>query len=659
MGDSPEKDNPQRDLSPLSIQGIDLMTLRINASGRVEYYNQSFSNYFGVSKEELVGQPVEQLRDLEGRELLSAIQFPFDSGRKTVEVMDANGDLYQIKMTGASGALDVVMQNITDESKFRDYVKKYISTDLTDLSDEDLTTFKFPEKRMMSVSFTNLKAFTALCETHIPEVVRKTVNAYLEAVIRPIHNYRGTVDKIIGAEVMALFGAPKYYRDHSLRSLHVAAEQVHAVQQVQIALGRDGLDMCGCGVGISTGEMIVGSIGSAQRKDYTAMGSSVNMAALLAKLAESGQILLTENVMRDIFRKKPEDWEVAEIQPEKRGFKERPRVLGLNHELMSVGSMTGVRFVLGPKNSPVFLFEYMYAIKLAGMQHAVPIASATALALGEFKESEVSNPAFYNGIRIFGKYRLLEQLGRGGMGEVWRGRDDYGNEVAIKTLLSGDHATKMQIQQFMHEAKIMSQLHHRGICRIHEVGEFDQIKYIAMEYVEGVSLSGILEYGLEEHKKRRRSDILSEEQKKIVLEFLGEKRVRSEFFSRKKVQGSQPGYNALSVKRAVSIGRELCSAIQFAHSNGVLHRDIKPQNIIIRKDGTPVIMDFGIARMGKEKKSRLRTANAASMARLNIWHRNRQPPAKIRANLPMCMDWVRLFIKCSRGESILYPPKTL
>jgi predicted Ser/Thr protein kinase/tetratricopeptide (TPR) repeat protein len=163
-----------------------------------------------------------------------------------------------------------------------------------------------------------------------------------------------------------------------------------------------------------------------------------------------------------------------------------------------------------------------------------------------------------------GPYRLVRELGRGGMGVVHLAEKD-GHAFAIKVLGAGAVSPEVR-ERFRLEAEILGRLHHDSIARIVEVGEVIgpgsvPQPWIAMEYVDGVSLH---EYA---------------EREKLELE---------------------PRLRLLAT---------ICDAVQHAHTHGVVHRDLKPANILVRADGRPVVLDFGVARLagGDERPTELLT----------------------------------------------------
>ncbi len=150
---------------------------------------------------------------------------------------------------------------------------------------------------------------------------------------------------------------------------------------------------------------------------------------------------------------------------------------------------------------------------------------------------------------IFGRYRVTKLIGRGAMGTVYRAQDfELDRVVALKIPHRSPDGSFLQKDRHLQEARAAAGLRHPNICAVFDVGQIDGVDFIAMEYVEGRPLSDFLR------------------------------------------QGRCP-------PAAIIVGliRRLAQALLAAHSEGVVHRDLKPDNILVRKDGEPVLMDFGLA----------------------------------------------------------------
>ena len=125
-----------------------------------------------------------------------------------------------------------------------------------------------------------------MCERLSAEAVRDTVNSFLTGMVECVDRYRGTVDKFVGDEIMALFGAPLHHDGHALDAIRTALDMQQTHQRWMDERRSRGLEAPPLGVGIATGHVVVGNIGTPSRMDYTALGSSVNLAARLCGQAE-------------------------------------------------------------------------------------------------------------------------------------------------------------------------------------------------------------------------------------------------------------------------------------------------------------------------------------------------------------------------------------
>lgn len=156
------------------------------------------------------------------------------------------------------------------------------------------------------------------------------------------------------------------------------------------------------------------------------------------------------------------------------------------------------------------------------------------------------------GSTFAGRYAVKEILGAGGMGVVYRALDTQLQEpVAIKTL-KPEVMSVESVERFKQEIRLARRITHRNVVRTHDLGEADGTLFITMEYVEGKSLAEVL-------KQRGR----------------------------------------LPIGVAMTVARQLCRALEAAHETGVIHRDIKPQNLVVDPTGVLKVMDFGIARLSE------------------------------------------------------------
>jgi len=192
------------------------------------------------------------------------------------------------------------------------------------------------------------------------------------------------------------------------------------------------------------------------------------------------------------------------------------------------------------------LVEYMMAA--SGSAATQPIASVPTAVRAVGGGGEPLRP----GATFAGRYEVKEIVGAGGMGVVYRAFDrELQEPVAIKTLrpeaMAGGSAA---LERFKQEIRLARKIAHRNVVRTYDLGEQNGMYYLTMEYVEGTSL------------------------KQLIV-------------SRGK----------LPVAVTLTVGKQLCRALEVAHAEGVIHRDIKPQNIVVEPSGFLKVMDFGIARL--------------------------------------------------------------
>ena len=175
-----------------------------------------------------------------------------------------------------------------------DALQRAVSPGVADqiLKDPDRYLRPGGERRTVSILFGDLRGYTSLAEELPPQEAMKVLNAYLGEIISAVYQHGGTVNQILGDGVMALFGAPITYPDHARRAVSAGLTMQELVGRVRIdGFPNVALQM---GIGINSGDVVVGHIGSDQRMDYTAVGDAVNLAARFEQNAGPGQLLVTQ-----------------------------------------------------------------------------------------------------------------------------------------------------------------------------------------------------------------------------------------------------------------------------------------------------------------------------------------------------------------------------
>ena len=164
-----------------------------------------------------------------------------------------------------------------------------------------------------------------------------------------------------------------------------------------------------------------------------------------------------------------------------------------------------------------------------------------------------------------GRYEVRALLGAGGMGEVYRAYDrDLEREIAIKVLRDGSDDGGDRHRRFVQEARAASGLHHPNIAHVYEIGSHDNLRFIAMELVEGETLRDRIARG------------------------------------------------PMCIDDVLNYGAQIAAAIAAAHKMGIIHRDIKPENVVITADGYAKVLDFGLAKLRE-----MRGDDAATLLKTN------------------------------------------
>jgi class 3 adenylate cyclase/tetratricopeptide (TPR) repeat protein len=150
------------------------------------------------------------------------------------------------------------------------------------------------ERKIVTVIFADISGFTAMSEKMDPEEVRGVMNACFQCLVPIVQKYEGTIDKFIGDEIMALFGAPVAHEDDPERALRTALEMMEAIE----AFNRRQGTRLGIHIGVNTGPVIAGKIGVEGRRDYSVMGDAVNLAARLEDASSAGEIFVGPSTYR-------------------------------------------------------------------------------------------------------------------------------------------------------------------------------------------------------------------------------------------------------------------------------------------------------------------------------------------------------------------------
>ena len=214
-------------------------------------------------------------------------------------------------------------------------------------------------------------------------------------------------------------------------------------------------------------------------------------------------------------------------------------------------------------------------------------------------------------IKAIAHYEILAPLGEGGMGRVYRAVDSrLGRPVAVKLLRADSTVSEERRKRFIHEAKAASALNHPHIITIYDIGRDGDVDFMAMEYVAGPSLAGMLSRG------------------------------------------------RLSVEESVAYAAQIADALAAAHAAGILHRDLKPANIMITDRGSIKVLDFGLAKLIERVEGDLMDHSATTDTEAPSPFRQRKEPSWARQ--PTCRQNRRKVNQSTRvrTSSLLAPCST-
>lgn len=201
------------------------------------------------------------------------------------------------------------------------------------------------------------------------------------------------------------------------------------------------------------------------------------------------------------------------------------------------------------------------------------------------QKSNPSTPSISHVNAVLGEYRVLREIARGGMGVVYEAiHSTLGRKVALKVIMQHLLHEPTARARFRQEAKAAALLHHSNIVPVFDVGQSDEVSFYAMQFISGCSLDRIIEAD----RKTTNEDALGESKHSIIDPF----------------------------RQAASLGLQIADALSYAHGKNILHRDVKPSNILVDESGTAWITDFGLAKIsgvGESSSERSNLTNTGNI----------------------------------------------
>ena len=293
------------------MQSIATGVFTTNLMGEINHVNRTAVSILNCDKEYIIGnhygyifesndQILELISKCELESITvseSQVQLQFDEKTTTVNISvspllnDFNQPLGTV----------VALEDLSNINKLKSTFKKYVSNQIVDqlLENEDLLSLGGKEQDA-TILFSDIRGFTSLSENMTPNEVVETLNDYFNQMIEIIFKYNGILDKIIGDELMVIYGVPKSNIQDSENAVLTAIE----MQEKLIAFNQDRCinlkKPIKVGIGVNSGSVISGNIGSTDQMDFTVIGDSVNLASRLCSSAEAGQIIISDTAWNKI-----------------------------------------------------------------------------------------------------------------------------------------------------------------------------------------------------------------------------------------------------------------------------------------------------------------------------------------------------------------------
>ena len=204
--------------------------------------------------------------------------------------------LFTAVASQAASAIEnaLLHENKLREARIKSNLERYVPAQVVEaLLDTRGDVSLVTAKKNISILFSDIRNFTTKCEELAPEAIVEYLNEYFTHMVDVIFTHGGTVNKFVGDMIVAMFGAPSTLIDSEKRAIETAIEMQKRIKTIPVAWIRNNFIT---GIGISSGEVVVGNVGSPQHMDYTAIGDKVNTASRLQSIAKGEQILVSESI---------------------------------------------------------------------------------------------------------------------------------------------------------------------------------------------------------------------------------------------------------------------------------------------------------------------------------------------------------------------------
>ena len=281
--------------------------ITINSIGEIDSINKAGENILKVEKQNILGnhymyifendnEIIELISKTEdNKKICSEINIPFltVSDDTIINISVAP----RIDINNNTEGVVIAIEDISDINKVKNTFKRYVSKQVVDnLLDDETNLNLGGENREVTILFTDIRGFTSMAEKMKPEKVVFTLNEYFSEMIDIVFKHNGTLDKIIGDELMIVFGAPLSSDDDTERALNTAIEMQNKISDLNKVRKKRKEPPILVGAGINKGQVVSGNIGSRDMMDYTVVGDTVNLGSRLCSAASAGEIIVSGRV---------------------------------------------------------------------------------------------------------------------------------------------------------------------------------------------------------------------------------------------------------------------------------------------------------------------------------------------------------------------------
>ena len=281
--------------------------ITINSIGEVDSINKAGENILKVEKQNILGnhymyifehdnEIIELISKTENnKKIYSEINIPFLTASEDTIINISVAP--RIDINNNTEGVVIAIEDISDINKVKNTFKRYVSKQVVDnLLDDETNLNLGGENREVTILFTDIRGFTSMAEKMKPEKVVLTLNEYFSEMIDIVFKHNGTLDKIIGDELMIVFGAPLSSDDDTERALNTAIEMQNKIADLNKVRKKRKEPPILVGAGINKGQVVSGNIGSRDMMDYTVVGDTVNLGSRLCSAASAGEIIVSGRV---------------------------------------------------------------------------------------------------------------------------------------------------------------------------------------------------------------------------------------------------------------------------------------------------------------------------------------------------------------------------